>query len=143
VIGSGAAIFSTKSTSPSISASMSSTKPRAIRSTSPWIFFSAAGVKRALISLRWARCFGLSISIRVAGRSKSVGAPSSPCCAASTRGWMNKRGPFRNTSGCLLIAVMSACRVIAQKGIGPSPNQCTGDSARSRRQASRGWPCCM
>ena len=45
-IGSGAATASTKSTSPSPSASRSSTIWRAIRSTSAWIFLSAAGVKR-------------------------------------------------------------------------------------------------
>ncbi|MEE8557985.1 MAG: hypothetical protein V3T14_08890 [Myxococcota bacterium] len=105
-IGSSADTRSTKSISPvSPSLAIASRIPVAIPSTRLAIPRIARGVNRLFTSDRYEWCSGGSMlrSMR-AGRSTPWADPTV------------RRGAFRYSEGCREISVMSACRVIAQKG---------------------------
>ena len=124
--GNGAAIRSTKSSSPTppVGSAPSTISP-AIRSMSSRRARTARGVNPALATRRIGPCLGGSSSTRISdgGSTKPAGRSVMPCA-------LEKR------SGCFETSSTSACFVIAQNGSRPGgSNHATGASARSRVQA--------
>src|SRR5262249_31760989 len=128
-MGSGAAIRSTKSHSPTAPPVAARSRiSTAMRSMSGTCTRCARGVKRRLATRRSGPCRGGSSVTTISDgiATASAGPRMIPCA-------LEKR------SGCDAISATSACFVIAQNGRYPGGAKCaTGASARSRVQTSCG-----